>query len=148
MLTKDERMLLEAIKGMLGSGDRLGLDVHADEQEKSNKLERGLEHLHDQIDEMFEAKAAKFTHCTSITAAFTKVHCYKYVDDVTFKEAMKKELTAQGVPSTEAEEALDAVDDVIEELSKEKKGWSEGSHGFHPDLDDVMSIPGDESDED
>lgn len=142
-LNKDERLLVEAFQSMLSGDAMLGLSTHKKDLERGGELERGLEYLHGQIDEMFQLKAAELTHHTPVCAAFSKVHNYKYIDDPTFVEAMDRELQAMAVPAHEREKARKFLPEIIEELSKDGvKSWSEKDFGFHPDLDDIMKMPG------
>ncbi len=141
-LSKSERLLAESFKSMLASDDALGLSQHKAAQERAGEVERGFEHLHGQIDEMFMVKTTDLTHHTGICSAFSKVHSYKYIDDPSFARAMIKEMTAQGIPEQERVKAIDYIDTIIEELKNEQT--IESSFGFHPELDKVMELPGEQ----
>lgn len=138
-MNRNERALLESFQAMLSSED-LGLTQHAADHKRSGKLERGLEYLHNHIDEAFRLKASGLTHYTGVCAAFSKVHNYKYIDDPEFWTAMQRELRAQAVPQLEQDEAHSAVNAMIEELKKFDVA-KEADFGFSPDLEDVMSVP-------
>jgi hypothetical protein len=135
-LNQDEVLLVEAFETMLSSGDGLGLNSHQPELEELGERERGLEYLHNQIDEMFHHKTADLSHHDGICAAFSKVHSYKYIDDPTFEAAMNKELTAQGIPADQRERALNLVPAIIEELRGEKAAWAEKDAGL-VDMDEI-----------
>ena len=135
-LNKKENLIVEAMKSLLQQDAKLGLVVHDDVPERSHFFQ----HLHEQINEMFDLKAAGLTHFEGVCAAFRKVHNYKYVDDPTFEEAMGKEMTAQGIPANEREAAAGIMQAVISELREEQKAWGEKDAGFSPDLDDIKEL--------
>lgn len=135
-LNKTERTLLENIKSMLKDDTRLGL---SDKDEEKDEAERGFEYLHNHIDDMFHVKAAELQHFGSITAAFAKVHDYKYIDDPEFETALSRDMTAQGVPADERQKAIDAVRAIIKELREESE-WAEKDSGFNPDLDEIEDV--------
>jgi hypothetical protein len=139
-LSKPEQHLMEAFDSLM-SEPMLGLQPHKGEFEEMGQLERGLEYVHNQIREMFALRAAKLVHHEGICSAFSKVHNYKYLDDPSFVEAMRREMQAQAVPVAEQREATRAVFDVLSELKREHGVESEKDYGFHPDLDDVMKMP-------
>jgi len=138
MLDTNEKTLVEAIKSMLNSDDEIGLAFHKDDEE--NRSERGYEYLHNNIDQLVELKTAELTHATSIMAGFRKVHDYKYIDDPTFKTALKKEMTAMAVPADERAKIETIIDKVIDEVKNEQKEWSEKDSGFNPHLDEIIDM--------
>lgn len=140
-LNKTEKLLVESLKSLLDGKTGWGVpptDTKATND--NNQRLRGIEFLHEQINEMFQLKAAELTHHTGICAAFAKVHNYKYIEDDTFAEAMEKELTAQGVPKDERTKALDFIPKILKELKEEVDEWTEQDYGFHPDLDEIQDI--------
>lgn len=137
MLNNAEETLLEAIKTMLQQDAKLGLTMHDKEHEKSGENERGFEYLHNQVDDMFQLKAAELTHSDGVCQAFTKVHSYKYVDDPQFKVAMEKEMVAQGIPASDRTKAIGFLDSIMKELKADKGEWAEKDFGFNPNLDDI-----------
>jgi len=137
-LNEQEKMLAEAIDSMLQQDAKLGLSIHDEEDFKPS--ERGYEYLHNQIDDMFAIKAAELNHYTGVKQAFSKVHNYKYIDDPSFKTAMKKEMVAQGIPEAERNKAISFIDEVIDDVESDEE-WAEKDFGFHPELDEVMSMP-------
>lgn len=140
-LTRDERLLMESLKSLLDSKIDLGVPpVDPKALNDNNYRLRGVEFLHEQINEMFQLKAAELTHHTGICAAFKKVHNYKYIEDDTFFEAMEKELTAQGVPKTERTKALEFIPEILKELKAEIGELTEQDYGFHRDLDEIQKI--------
>lgn len=134
-LNKDEKLLLEAIDGMLQDSVKLGLSIH-DDPDEANKS-RGYEYLHGQIDDMFALKASELTFHENVCSAFSKVHCYKYIDDPSFVESMEKEMTATGVPAEERSKACEFVPSIINELKKEQADWAEKDAGFNPNLEEI-----------
>lgn len=129
-LNEEESSLLEAFKTMLTTEDGLGLSNHSSKLKILGDTERGLEYLHNQIDQLFHQKSAELSHHTGICAAFTKIHSYKYLDDPTFEAAMAKEMMAQGIPIEEREAALEIIPKIIDELSVENERWSEQNAGW------------------
>ena len=139
-LNKSEKALLEAINSMFDLDAKLGLAVHDDKDQNAKEAEeRGYEYLHNQIDEMFELKAAELTYAESVNQAFHKVHSYKYLDDPKFKTAMEKEMVAQAVPNDEREKAKSFIDSIIKELEKEAKHGFE-SKPFNPHMDEIKKV--------
>lgn len=137
-LTKNEKLLSEAINSMLQQDAKLGLAIHDNaEYNPDVNGERGYEYLHGQIDEMFALRAADLIHAESVCQAFRKVHNYKYLDDPTFKTAMEKEMVAQAVPAEERQRALGFVPAIVEELKEERTAWNEKDGGFNPHLDEI-----------
>lgn len=145
-LDKNEKMLLEAIDSMLQQDAKLGLAMHDQEHQDLGSTERGFEYLHGQIDEMFELKSADLTYADSVNQAFRKVHNYKYLDDPSFKTAMKKEMVAQAVPAEEREKALEFIPDIINELKEDQSEWAEKDAGFNPNMQEIMDASQPEQD--
>lgn len=140
-LSKHEAVLLEAIKSMLRDDTKLGLSSHEkDPYIKSFNAERGLEYLHEHINEMFSLKAAELTHAESVCQAFGKVHSYKYLDDPSFSTAMEKEMVAQAVPAVERDKALGFIPSIIKELREDQKEWAEKDSGFNPNLSEIKDV--------
>jgi len=137
-MKKSEQALTEAIDTLLRHSTELGIPEPPEEfkEEESHTFQ----HLHEQINEMFEVKAVDLTHHDGVTAAFRKVHNYKYVTDPTFLVAMEKEMTAQGIPAEERGKALDFVPAIIEQVKTEGKEWAEQDAGFHPNLDEIIEV--------
>ncbi len=137
-LTKNEKLLVEAIDSMLKQDAKLGLSFH--DSDKEQIAERGVEYLHEQIDEMFALRAAELTHAESVCCAFRKVHNYKYLDDPSFRVAMDKEMISTAVPAEERNKALEFVPKIIDELKTEQKEWCERDSGFNPSLDEIREV--------
>jgi len=136
-LKQNEQLVLEAVQSMLQQDAKLGLSIHNDDHKSTGPSERGYEYLHNQIDEMFHLKAAEFTYSEGVCAAFTKVHSYKWIDDPSFTTAMKKEMTAQGIPKEEREKALAIVPKIMEEIEIEQNEWTEKDAGFNPNMREI-----------
>jgi ribonuclease HII len=139
-LTKNEKMLVEAINSMFDLDAQVGLAFHDKKDLEPHNEERGYEYLHNQIDDMFALKAAELIHADSVNQAFHKVHSYKYLDDPTFPTAMEKELVAQAVPAEERAKAVAAISSIIKELRKEQKNWAEKDYGFNPHMDEIEKV--------
>ena len=137
-LNGNEQLLLEAIKGMLKQGDKLGLSMH--DHDEDDKKERGFQYLHEQIADMFQVKAAELVHAESVCRAFSKVHSYKYLDDWTFLPAMEREMVANAVPVVERRAAIEFIPKIIAELRSEQREWAERDSGFSPELDEIRDI--------
>lgn len=138
-LNATEKLLVEAVQSMLQQDAELGLSMH-DSNRDEQKHEAGFQYLHEQIDEMFALKAAELTHAEGVTAAFRKVHGYKYLEDWSFLPAMEKELVAKAVPVAERRKALGFIPDIVEEIRSEQKLWAEKDAGFNPKLDEVRKV--------
>jgi hypothetical protein len=144
-MNQNERLLTEAIQTYLQHKIQLGIpDPPKDLADADSK---SFQHLHEQINDMFEMKTVDLTHHEGICSAFRKVHSYKYVTDPHFYQAMQQEMAAQGIPLSEQQKAAKTVTKVVEEISKEESGnWAEQDAGFHPDLDEIIKVskPGQE----
>ena len=134
----NERLLTEAIQTYLQHKVKLGVPDPPEDQADADS--KSFQHLHEQINDMFEVKSIDFTHQEGVNRAFRKVHNYKYVTDPLFTVAMMQEMTSQGIPGAEREKAIDLVKTVVEEISDETKGWQEQDAGYHPDLDEIIAV--------
>lgn len=138
-LNKNEKLLVEGITSMLHQDTKLGLAFH-DQDKKEDQAEQGYQYLHEQIDDMFLLKAAELQHSESVTAAFRKIHGYKYLEDWTFMPAMDKEMINKAVPREERMKALEFIPKIVEELRSEQHIWSERDSGFNPKLDEIRKV--------
>lgn len=138
-LDQNEQLLLEAVKSMLSHDAKLGLSIHDKDEYKEHDW-RGLEYLHEHINEMFLVKAADLTHAEGVCQAFNKVHSYKYLDDPSFSTAMEKEMVAQAIPANERAKALNFIPKIIKELKEDQKEWAEKDSGFNPLLDEIKEL--------
>lgn len=139
-LNEDEMLLVEAVKSYLQQEAQLGLAAHEkDEFAKGAEGERGLEHLHNNINDLFALKSAELDHADAVRQAFGKVHSYKYLDDPSFPTAMEKEMVAQAVPADERQKAIGFISKIIDEVSSEDE-WAEKDSGFNPNLDEIEDI--------
>lgn len=145
-LKKVEKQLLEALDSMLQADAELGLKHHKKDHEKMGKSERGFEYLHNHIDELFQVRAAELDHSDSVCRAFKKVHNYKYIDDTTFRDAMEKEMTAEGVPAEVRAKSHKIVEKILKEQG-DSKDWNEKDSGF-VDLQDIKDVSQPEQDTD
>jgi len=137
-MNADERLLTEAIQTYLQHKTKLGVpDPPKDLADADSK---SFQHLHEQINDMFEVKSIDLVHQEGVNRAFRKVHNYKYVTDPLFTVAMMQEMASQGIPGGEREKAIDLVKTVVEEISDETNGWQEQDAGYHPDLDEIIAV--------
>ena len=134
-LNTAEKILVEAMESMLKHNAQLGIPK-TDENE--NTSSDGLQQFHEQINDMFDIKAAGLVHYEGIRAAFHKVHNYKFIDSSGFGIALERELSGQGVPTEEIKQALEILPKIIKEFKKDMK--SEQGAGFNPNLDEVIEI--------
>lgn len=141
-LNQDELLLLEALDAML-SGPELGLAFHTDKNTYGDGSEKqSAQFEHENIDAEFRTKAnAKDFKCyDSICAAFRKIHSYKYLNDATFGEAFKKEMTAMAVNRGEMAEALNIVDEIVTDHMAGAEDWAEKDYGLNPHLDEINKV--------
>jgi hypothetical protein len=137
VLDQNDKALLEALDNMLKDDEKLGLAHH--DKDEADEAERGYEYLHNNIDDSFAVKAAELVHADSVIKAFHSIHSYKYIDDVSFREAFQKELTGMAVPAVEREKAMKFLDDVIEDLRGGHE-FAEKDAGFNPNLDEIRDV--------
>lgn len=135
-LSKNDKLVLEAVKSMLNQDAKLGLSIHNNDKYEGQDW-RGLEYLHGHINEMFLVKAAELVHAEGVCQAFGKVHSYKYLDDPSFPTAMEKEMVAQAIPAEERAKAIGFIPKIIEELKEDQKEWAEKDSGFNPKLSEI-----------
>lgn len=103
-----EKSLLNEISSlfndpMIHHKAELGLAKH-EKGDDSNTLETA----YNNIDDEFRLEIIDLQFYNSISAAFTKVHGYKYITDRTFDIALEKEMKAMGVPRDEIEKSMKA----------------------------------------
>jgi hypothetical protein len=138
-LDKNEKLLVESVREFLADQAKQYLPQSDDSATNDNNFKnRGFEYQHRQINEMFAMKTAGLTYHDSICALFTKVHDYKYLDDPSFLEALKKEFSSQAIPEDEQKQAMDAIPNIISEFKKEAKEWKEKDYGFNQDLNGIL----------
>jgi hypothetical protein len=136
-MNSNESLLTEAIQTYLQHKVQLG--VPEPPEDLADADSKSFQHLHEQINDMFEVKSIDFTHHEGICRAFRKVHNYKYITDPLFSVAMMQEMVSQGIPGGEREKAADVLKAIVEEISDED-GWKEQDAGFHPDLDEIITV--------
>lgn len=140
-LNETEQLLVEAIKTMLSQDSKLGLSIHDDDPYNTLfNSERGMEYLHNHINDLFALRSAELIHADSVNQAFHKVHSYKYLDDPSFSTAMEKELVAQAVPANERSKALSFIPKIVDEIKEDNKEWAEKDSGFNPEMEEIESI--------
>lgn len=142
-LNKRQKTFLEALKLYLGQDSKLGLKGH--DNNKLNDLEKvnGLEFLHNDIYQQFRDKvqSSNLIYVGPIMQAFNKVHSYKYLDSESFADAMKKELTAQGVVSSEIAKAVDILEKLVEDYRNKNGGsWAEKDAGLNANMDEIKEV--------
>lgn len=131
-LNKNERTLLEAVKGML-SQDALGMHFTSDEETSHTSQFRW-----EGIDDAFALKVSNSPFFESVTSAFYAVHSHKYIDHPTFKLALVSELKNRAVPEVAIAEAVKALDGLINELSAKKP--SERDAGWNPQIAEIADM--------
>jgi predicted unusual protein kinase regulating ubiquinone biosynthesis (AarF/ABC1/UbiB family) len=136
-MNKREKLLTEAIKTYLQHKVKLGLQDPP--KELADIDSKSFQHMHEQINDMFELKATDLVCYEGICRAFRKVHNYKYITDPLFKKAMVQEMVSQGVMGNEQEKAIKIFDAIKEEISK-SDGWNEQDAGYHPDLKEIIAV--------
>ena len=134
-MNENERLLVEAIDTMLGKAPHMGVPKPDTDPEE----EHSARFMHQEIDEMFALKTVDLVHFEGIRAAFSKIHDYKYVTDPKFYPALLQELRSQGIPGEEQQKATRALTDILEELGS-KKGWTEQSAGWNPNLEEILEV--------
>lgn len=89
------------------------------------------------IDDAFKLKVAGSEFEDAITSAFFQTHSYKYIDHPTFAKSFRKELTARALPTKEIETALDHVETLQKELSRNP---GEQDSGWNPNMKDLVDV--------
>jgi hypothetical protein len=62
----------------------------------------------------------------------------RYLDDPTFTIALKKRLTARGIPTEEVNNAILYCKEIIETIQKED--FQEKQSGWHPNIDEIADM--------
>jgi hypothetical protein len=137
-----EQMFLEAAKNMfLDDPAILGITTKG---KPKKEVSHTFNHQYEWIRNLFALKVADSTFFESITAAFSDIHSYKYLNDDSFDLAFRKRLISMAVPASEIEKAVEAKRDVIDEVKKENglkdSDWCEGSAGYNPDLEGIRQV--------
>lgn len=127
-----ESLLCEAFTSFLANPTEIGTTGLDDTQTKDHLPQ----YLHEYINDLFATKIAGSDHFLGIKSSFRKVHNYKYLTDPTFPAALKKELSAQGIPKNTIDEMDEIIGNIIEELKKEDldeqgSGWNQNIKQFN-----------------
>jgi hypothetical protein len=131
-LTTIEKTLVEAIGNIFKNNEStLGIVPH-------KEISHGFEFQWNGIEDMFAIKTAKSTFHEELTSAFRDIHSYKYLDDPTFTIALKKRLTARGIPTEEVNNAILYCKEIIETIQKED--FQEKQSGWHPNIDEIADM--------
>ena len=126
-----EQKLVEAIGNMFNNtASRLGLN-----KDQPPEMSHNAEFQWNTIEAMFALKVTDSPFFESLTAAFRDIHSYKYLDDQTFEIAIRKRLTATGIPTEEIEKAIKTITEIRKELGGEN--FQEKQAGWHPNLDKI-----------
>lgn len=135
-MNDSEKLLLEAVRSMLHQDARLGLVFHKPDQVK-RESSHFMQFKRETIDDMYQLAISESKFADSLTAAFSKVHCHKYIDDPTFKLAMDVEMRSMGLPQEDRDLALKSVDKVIKELVGDT---GERAAGWNPVMDELVDL--------
>lgn len=130
-MKKQEKLLLEALGGLLSQRAELGLSSHDDEESSHYSQARW-----ETINSAFKLKISDLIHYDSVSSAFKQTHDYKYIDSPTFKVAFESELKSRAVPTNEVERALSALDSIVESMGNE----TEKDAGWNPNMKDIVDV--------
>jgi hypothetical protein len=97
------------------------------------------------INDSFSLEVRESEFFNSLTAAFYKVHSYKFIDDEKFDYALLPELKSQGVPQSEIDRAISAVEKIRKEFlveydDEKSYGWPQNIDGIRKQYDDLGEI--------
>lgn len=132
-LTEKEQLVLEALKNMLDD-DALGVKYHKDGIQDDS---HAFTFLHEEVEQLFRLKAINLLHHDAICSAFSKIHSHKYLNDVKFTLAFKKEMTARAVPLEEQVEAIEIMNKIVEKLLGDK---AEQDAGWNQQMDELIKV--------
>lgn len=116
--------IFEAVESFFDHALNLGI-VKTKDDERSHNAQFQREDIKDS----FRLKTTDLNHYDGISAAFTKVHNYKYIDNPTFKIDFELEMKSQGIAQEEIDKALDIVDEVIKEFAGQKLDPEDREYG-------------------
>lgn len=125
-----ERKLTEAIGNLFrNSRAKLGI-IKTDQEEISHRYEAQWNDL----EYKFALKTIDSPFSESLTGAFRDIHSYKYLEDPTFPIALKKRLSATGIPEREIQKAIEILESLKDEKTQEKEiGW-------HPNMKEIKDV--------
>lgn len=132
-MNSDEKLLSEAVKNMLQQDAKLGLSYHKPPHEK-RESSHFFQYQWESVDDMYQLAISESKFSDSLSAAFYKVHSYKYVDDPSFKIALDAELRSMGIPKEDRELALKSLDKVLKEVKGERDA------GWNPRLEELVDV--------
>jgi len=130
---KEEKLLVEAIRGYMKDPERMGLGYHKPPHEK-RESSHFFWYQWEGIDDRFAILVSESKYQDSLTAAFYSTHSYKYVNDPTFKLSLDSDLRSMGVPKNDREMAGKAVDTIIKEI----KQTGEKDAGWNPKMNELV----------
>lgn len=130
-LSRTEQLIAEAVKNMLGTAAKTG-----DGDKQYLDQSHTFTYLHEEIEQAYSLATIKLVHHDAICSAFSKIHSYKYLNDPTFINSFRGELTARAVPANEIETAIEQVDKVM----KKMLDGAEKDAGWNPDLVGIEKV--------
>ena len=126
-----EKKLTEAI-GNLFRNSRARLGIINTKQEV---IDSRYEAQWNDLEYKFALKIIDSPFSESLTSAFRNIHSYKYLEDPTFPIALRKRLSATGIPEREIQKAIE----ILESL-KEGENTQEKEIGWHPNLKEIAEM--------
>jgi hypothetical protein len=137
-LNSTEKLILEAVAGMLQQDAKLGLSIHTGAVGFNKTTDHHSQFRWEGIDDLFTLKVAGSPFKDAATSAFFAVHSHKYIDHPTFKLSFDKEMKARAIPTAVREDCLKHVDNIVEDLSAKKP--NEQDAGWSPHLAEIVDI--------
>lgn len=130
-----ERLFLEAVQGLLNSGDLGVVQGGVDAKGAHN-----FQFQYEDINNDFALKISKkipSEFFQPAMSAFAKVHAYKYINDDTFYDAIRGELKSQGITGEVLKDVISVLDDLRKKYDTEHPDDRENMVGWASNLDDV-----------
>ena len=125
-----ERLLLEAVKNMLGDKAQLGLAFHKKPEERSHMAQFHIQNVEDTFKIKINDPGIRFYD--SIAGAFFHTHSYKNIDDPQFDLAFRKQMSGMAVPIEEQTLAIKYLDEIREDLDMPVDGRKTVIKQFEP----------------
>jgi hypothetical protein len=142
-----EKMLSEAINGLLNDRAELGLAFHNGVEETSHFTQFHWNNLEDAF--RIKINNPNIKHYESLSGAFFQTHSYRNIDDPRFELSFRKQMSGMAVPPQEQELAIKYVEELrndfdmpVRDTGRRKDNWSasaEESTGYS-DMESLRNV--------
>ena len=132
-MNQNEKLFIETFKNILE------LDPISEAVKKPTENDHNVQFQWEDINDKFALEVKDSDYFVSLTSSFRKIHTIKWLSDSHFGQMMTNELKSQGIPQSDIDIAILAID-------KLSKSYKEEDVGFPNNLDQIkkaMDAPND-----